>query len=69
MLFLKIRVVSLVYHFCLFIFLYYFSTTEDILQMIIDGNHELFGAEKLKATLSLLPGLITYTILYFFFLR
>ena len=36
-------------------FALYFSSTEEIIQMIVDGNHELFGAEKLKELLKLLP--------------
>ena len=33
----------------------FYSSTEDIIQMIIDGDHETFGAEKLKGLLKLLP--------------
>ncbi len=32
-----------------------FSSNDDIIQMILDGEHDDFGAEKLKGLMKILP--------------
>ena len=42
-------------YFWLFFHIYSYSSNEDIVQLIQDGNHEIIGAEKLRGLLKILP--------------
>ena len=39
----------------IFCFTFFSSSNEDIIQMILDGEHDDFGAEKLKGLMKILP--------------